>query len=73
MNISRAFYDWVRECHENHDKQVMLAEMKMKKNHSSLGRAVAKVHKPRVVVQAYHFLGRSFSPLNVLACQMPCK
>lgn len=53
MNISRAFYDWVRECHENHDKQVMLAEMKMKKNHSSLGQAVAKVHKPRVVVQAY--------------------
>ncbi|RMX48106.1 hypothetical protein pdam_00002687 [Pocillopora damicornis] len=22
VNISRAFYDWVRECHENHDKQV---------------------------------------------------
>lgn len=22
VNIARAFYDWVRECHENHDKQV---------------------------------------------------
>ena len=43
MNISRAFYDWVRECHENHDKQVMMAEMN-KKNHSSLGQAVAKVY-----------------------------
>ena len=29
MNISRAFYDWVRECHENHDRQVMLGEMKI--------------------------------------------
>lgn len=24
VNIARAFYDWVRECHENHDKQVKL-------------------------------------------------
>ena len=22
VNIARAFHDWVRECHENHDKQV---------------------------------------------------
>ena len=28
VNISRAFYDWVRECHENHDKQVMLVRRK---------------------------------------------
>ncbi|XP_044184398.1 structural maintenance of chromosomes flexible hinge domain-containing protein 1-like [Acropora millepora] len=26
VNISRAFQDWVRECHENHDKQVQFID-----------------------------------------------
>ena len=46
MNISRAFYDWVRECHENHDKQVMLAEMKMKKITPPSGELLPKFTSP---------------------------
>ncbi|EDO36680.1 predicted protein [Nematostella vectensis] len=67
VQISRAFHDWIRECHENHDKQVKFISFQEQIKRSDLTQK--RHHSPWSVFKAIEWDGKVFKAGQLVRSQ----